>query len=142
MDVRWSGGDGNRRATVVRRLPSDAGIQALFSQHPDGRGWELRVGPVPGEDVAKLIDQSSGSKHCPPFDDLGTATRRALRVDMYGIMYGMHRTTVYLPDELKAALQRTAAAQGRRGAGSPARSIARATSTRDDAPSLTKMLRR
>lgn len=32
---------------------------------------------------------------------------------MYGTMYGMHRTTVYLPDELKAALQRTAAAQGR-----------------------------
>lgn len=32
---------------------------------------------------------------------------------MYGIMYGMKRTTVYLPDELKAALERTAAAQGR-----------------------------
>lgn len=41
IDVRWSGGDGNRRATVVRRLLSDAGIQARFSQHPDGRGWEL-----------------------------------------------------------------------------------------------------
>ena len=27
-------------------------------------------------------------------------------------MYGMKRTTVYLPDELKAALERTAAAQG------------------------------
>ena len=32
---------------------------------------------------------------------------------MYGKMYGMKRTTVYLPDELKAALERTAAAQGR-----------------------------
>lgn len=31
---------------------------------------------------------------------------------MYGIMYGMKRTTIYLPDELKAALERTAAAQG------------------------------
>lgn len=30
----------------------------------------------------------------------------------YGTMYGMKRTTVYLPDELKAALERTAAAQG------------------------------
>ena len=29
------------------------------------------------------------------------------------MMYGMKRTTVYLPDELKAALERTAAAQGR-----------------------------
>lgn len=28
-------------------------------------------------------------------------------------MYGMRRTTVYLPDHLKAALQRTAAAEGR-----------------------------
>lgn len=30
----------------------------------------------------------------------------------YGIMYGMKRTTVYLPDELKAALERTAQARG------------------------------
>jgi hypothetical protein len=29
------------------------------------------------------------------------------------MMYGMKRTTVYLPDELKAALERTAAAEGR-----------------------------
>jgi len=28
-------------------------------------------------------------------------------------MYDVKRTTVYLPDELKAALERTAAAQGR-----------------------------
>jgi plasmid stability protein len=32
---------------------------------------------------------------------------------MYGIMYGMRRTTVYLPDDLKAALERAAAASGR-----------------------------
>ena len=30
----------------------------------------------------------------------------------YGMMYGMKRTTIYLPDELKHALERTAAAQG------------------------------
>lgn len=29
------------------------------------------------------------------------------------MMYGMKRTTIYLPDELKAALERTAVAQGR-----------------------------
>ncbi len=29
------------------------------------------------------------------------------------MMYGMRRTTVYLQDELKAALERTAAAEGR-----------------------------
>lgn len=29
------------------------------------------------------------------------------------MMYGMRRTTVYLPEQLKAALERTAAAEGR-----------------------------
>jgi plasmid stability protein len=29
------------------------------------------------------------------------------------MMYGMKRTTIYLPEDLKAALERTAAAQGR-----------------------------
>jgi plasmid stability protein len=33
--------------------------------------------------------------------------------ESYGMLYGMKRTTVYLPDELKAALERTAAAQGK-----------------------------
>jgi len=31
----------------------------------------------------------------------------------YGSVYGMKKTTIYLPDELKAALERAAAAQGR-----------------------------
>jgi len=33
--------------------------------------------------------------------------------DAYGIMYGMRKTTIYLPDELKLALERTASAQGK-----------------------------
>jgi len=32
---------------------------------------------------------------------------------LYGIVYGMHKTTVYLPDDLKAAIERTAAETGR-----------------------------
>lgn len=32
---------------------------------------------------------------------------------MYGTMYGMRKTTVYLPDELKAALERMASEEGR-----------------------------
>ena len=40
------------------------------------------------------------------------STRTAAEPGAYGIMYGMKRTTVYLPDELKAALERTAAAHG------------------------------
>jgi hypothetical protein len=57
IDVRWSGGEGNRRATTVRRLCEQAGIRARLSQDPDGRGWELRVGPIPGAEVARVIDQ-------------------------------------------------------------------------------------
>ncbi|MGH2716788.1 MAG: hypothetical protein ACRDM7_23460 [Thermoleophilaceae bacterium] len=57
IDVRWSGGQGNRRATSVRRQLKQTGIRARLTQHVDGRGWELRVGPVPGADVAKVIDQ-------------------------------------------------------------------------------------
>jgi len=30
---------------------------------------------------------------------------------MYGTVYGMRKTTLYLPDDLKAALERTAAAE-------------------------------
>ena len=32
---------------------------------------------------------------------------------MYGMMYGVKRTTIYLPDDLKAAVERTARAEGR-----------------------------
>lgn len=36
--------------------------------------------------------------------------RPALRTEAtYGTLYGMHRTTVYLPDDLKRALERLAA---------------------------------
>ena len=45
IDVRWSGADGNRRASVVRGLLEQAGVKARLTQHVDGRGWELRVGP-------------------------------------------------------------------------------------------------
>ena len=31
---------------------------------------------------------------------------------MYGIMYGVRRTTIYLPDEMKAAIEREAARRG------------------------------
>jgi hypothetical protein len=57
IDVRWSGGEGNRRAAIVRKLLEEAGIRARLMQHPDGSGWELRVGPIPGADVAGVIDQ-------------------------------------------------------------------------------------
>ena len=56
IDVRWGGGEGNTRANVVRRLLGDAGVKAKLAQSIDGCAWELRVGPVPGADVARIID--------------------------------------------------------------------------------------
>lgn len=56
IDVRWGGAAGNRRATVVARLLSDAGIRGRLSQSIDG-AWEVRVGPVAGGDVARVIDE-------------------------------------------------------------------------------------
>ena len=56
IDVRWSGAAGNRRATVAARLLADAEVRGRLSQTVDG-AWEVRVGPVPGGDVARLIDQ-------------------------------------------------------------------------------------
>jgi hypothetical protein len=47
---------GNRRATVVARLLTEAGIRGRLSQTVDG-AWEVRVGPVPGREVARVIDQ-------------------------------------------------------------------------------------
>ena len=55
--MRWSGADGNRRATIVGKLLTEAGVRARLTQHLDGRGWELRIGPVPGQDVARMIDE-------------------------------------------------------------------------------------
>ena len=57
IDVRWSGGEGNQRASVVRNLLEQAEVRARLSQSLDGRGWELRVGPVPGAEVARVIDE-------------------------------------------------------------------------------------
>ena len=56
IDVRWGGSEGNRRATVVRGLLTGAGVKAKLAHSLDGRAWELRVGPVPGGEVAKVID--------------------------------------------------------------------------------------
>ena len=39
-------------------------------------------------------------------------TRGPTGLPVYGIVYGMQKTTVYLPDDLKRALGRAAAARG------------------------------
>jgi plasmid stability protein len=50
------------------------------------------------------------------------------------MMYGMKRTTVYLPDELKAALERTAAAEGRSEAEVLRAALATATAAHTSPP--------
>jgi hypothetical protein len=57
IDVTWAGAEGNRRATVVRRLLDQAQIASRLTQDLEGRRWELRVGPVAGPEVARVIDQ-------------------------------------------------------------------------------------
>ena len=47
--------------------------------------------------------------------EVETAPSEALfvkREGVYGMIYGMKKTTVYLPDDLKAALERAAATEG------------------------------
>jgi len=56
IDVRWHGRECILRAVVVRRLLAEAGIEAQPGNSQDGRLWELRVGPVPADQVAKVIE--------------------------------------------------------------------------------------
>ncbi|MBA3262156.1 MAG: hypothetical protein H0T69_06750 [Thermoleophilaceae bacterium] len=56
IDVRWHGRECMLRAVVVRRLLAEAGLDAQAGNSQDGRLWELRVGPVPADQVAKVIE--------------------------------------------------------------------------------------
>ena len=56
IDVRWLGRECILRTVVVRRLLAEVGLPAHPGNSQDGRVWELRVGPVPGDDVAKVIE--------------------------------------------------------------------------------------
>ena len=56
IDVRWHGRECILRAVVVRRVLVEAGIQAQPGNSQDGRIWELRVGPVPADHVARVIE--------------------------------------------------------------------------------------
>ena len=56
IDVRWHGRECILRAVVVRRMLVEAGIDAVPGNSQDGRLWELRVGPVRADQVAKVIE--------------------------------------------------------------------------------------
>ena len=44
---------------------------------------------------------------------MASDTVRSTDFELYGMMYGMRKTTVYLPDDLKAALERLAESEQR-----------------------------
>ena len=56
IDVRWHGRECILRAVVVRRLLVEAGYEAKPGNSQDGRVWELRIGPIAADHVAKVID--------------------------------------------------------------------------------------
>lgn len=56
IDVRWHGRECILRAVVVRRLLVEAGYEATPGNSQDGRVWELRIGPVKADEVARVID--------------------------------------------------------------------------------------
>lgn len=56
IHVRWSGRESVLRAVFVRRVLAQAGVESHPSTADDGRGWALRVGPVPADRVGRLID--------------------------------------------------------------------------------------
>jgi hypothetical protein len=56
LDVRWGGAQGNRRATVAAGQLREAGIRHRLEQEVGGLGWTLRVGPIGGDEVTRVID--------------------------------------------------------------------------------------
>jgi hypothetical protein len=57
IDVRWHGRECILRAVVVRRTLAEAGIAAEPGNSQDGRIWELRIGPVAADQVARIIEE-------------------------------------------------------------------------------------
>jgi hypothetical protein len=55
IDVRWYGRDCILQAVVARQLLVDAGYEAEPGNSRNGRIWELRIGPVPVDEVGRLI---------------------------------------------------------------------------------------
>jgi hypothetical protein len=57
IDVRWQGRECLLRTIVVRRMLAEAGVAAEPGNSQDGRIWELRIGPVPADSVARIIEE-------------------------------------------------------------------------------------
>jgi hypothetical protein len=56
IHVQWAGQDSVLRAVFVRRVLAHAGVEAHPASAEGGRGWGLRIGPVPADRVGELIE--------------------------------------------------------------------------------------
>jgi hypothetical protein len=56
IHVQWAGEESVLRAVFVRRVLAHAGVEAHAAGAEGGRGWALRIGPVPADLVGELID--------------------------------------------------------------------------------------
>jgi hypothetical protein len=55
LDVSWSGAVGFAEANTIRDALDASGIATKLEQGFDGRTWTVRVGPLPGDDVVRVV---------------------------------------------------------------------------------------
>jgi hypothetical protein len=56
VDVTWAGAEGFTRADRLKKTLAMNKIPHRLLQEADGRRWTVRVGPVTGEEVLRLLD--------------------------------------------------------------------------------------
>jgi hypothetical protein len=56
VDVTWAGADGFTRADRLKQTLKMSNIPHRLLQEADGRRWTVRVGPVDGDEVLRLLD--------------------------------------------------------------------------------------
>jgi len=56
VDVTWAGAEGFTRADRLKETLKLNSIPHRLLQEADGRRWTVRVGPVPGDEVLRLLD--------------------------------------------------------------------------------------
>lgn len=55
LDVSWLGSAGHSEANLVRDALGASGIRGQLRQSVDGRGWSVRVGPLPGQEIVRVV---------------------------------------------------------------------------------------
>jgi hypothetical protein len=55
LDVSWLGPVGHSEANLVRDALGASGIRGQLRQSVDGRAWSVRVGPLRGEEIVRVV---------------------------------------------------------------------------------------